>query len=675
MLTKINTQLSSYPTFVQQISEHFLNFAKMLQQTEEYMGLFPMMAQIHDHGAFSVPVKETLEDSIVGFAKETLLCQITLALCYQSRLASDDPAKHEKWSTVDAMSRRAGDLRLDTQSCLDAMGEGTFPAPEDADCLRALGQDLDDDGALLGTQPDGGEILSACCEWVFDSEAYRRWDSEAEPEKNILWITGGPGKGKTTLMKIILQQLLQNKDTERVPAYYFCSASTSGAFGAVALCGLLKALVKRRPRLTRHLREALKYDRGVFSTHSASYAADNTLRAMLADEETRGAVICIDALDESGDALGYLLGLLASQDQRQNVKWVVTSRIGTDAIDQRLTASSNIEQLCLDTHKDKLLEAVRILARDRVNHLAKGWDIPTTDLEIRAVEGKITARAGDTILHAALAIKQLEGLKTKDSVNEKLDPISTGLDSVYGAMLDTVRRSADQERLEILLSVCAAVKRPLLLDELLLLMNAAGDLMVEESVEYYSTIGSVSGPMKTGEELNVDDSSELVRLVEQCGHFLEISHPSRRVEFVHASAREYLLERSNETDVPHGKIHLRLLLRSIALLSERLGQDMWKLKHPGASKQGRRPAADDDPLTGLAYACIHWTAHLECGGLDTYELDTIESDVIQFILEHFHEWMEALSLLDALSEAELALERLQKWAVSWILRPTFIWTD
>jgi hypothetical protein len=668
MLTKVKPQLSSYPNFVQQASKNFLDFTGMLQKIEEYMGLFPMMVQIHHHGVLSVPVREKLEDSIVAFAKEVLLCQITFALCYQSRLASDDPATHEKWSNGDAMSRREIDLRIDTQHCLDAIGEGIFPVPDDAECLRALGHDMGEEEELLGAQTNGAEFLSACCEWVFNSDEYRRWDSEAEYEKNILWITGGSGSGKTALMKTIVRQL-QSEGARQAPVRYFCSASTSEAdsFGATALRGLLKALVQSRPGLMRHLKEALKYDRTAFTTHSATYVADNTLRAMLADEEIRGAIICIDGLDESGDALGHLLELLASQDQRQNVKLVVTSRTGTDTIDQRLTALSSTEKLSLDDHKDELLGAVRVFVHDRVTHLATGWDIPTTDLEIRAVEGKIAARVDGTILHAALAIKQLEGLKTKESVNKKLDSISMGLDSVYSAMLDTVRRSSDHERLEILLGVCATVKRPLLWDELLLLMNAAGDLRLEESVEFYTTIGNGSQLMKTGEELNVEEKSDLVRLVEQCGHFIEISHPSWRVEFVHASAKEYLLQKSKETGVPHGKIHLRLLLRSIALLGERLGRDMWKLKHPGASNQGRRPTADADPLTGLAYVCIYWTAHLEYEGLEAAELETVERDVIQFILEHFHEWMEALSLLDALCEAETALGRLQKWAVSSIL--------
>lgn len=661
----MRTQLSSYPNFVQQTSENFLNFPGMLQRIEQYMGLFPMMARIHDHGVFSVPVQEKLQDSIVSFAKEVLLCQIKFALCYQDRLVSDDPATHRKWPNGNDASRREIDLRIDTQHCLDAIGEGSFPVPDDDECLRALGHDLTDGEELFSTQTDERDIVPACCEWVFGSEEYKRWDSGGEAEKNILWITGGAGKGKTTLMRAIVRQLQRNH-TKPVSAYYVCSASASEAssHGAEALRGLVKTLVKSKPQLIHHLKETLKYDRTVFATHSACYVAGNTLRAMLADEETRGAIICIDALDESGDVMGHLMELLASQGRQQNIKWVVTSRTGTDAIDQRLGALSNSQHLCLDDHKEELVDAVRIYAHDRINRLAKRRDTPATKYEIRAIEGKIATRADDTILHAALAIEQLEGLTTQEDVNRKLDPISIGIDSVYGAMLDSVRRSADQQVLAILLSVCAAVKRPLLLDELMLMMNAAGDLMAEESHEWYSMVGGAAIPIKSGEELAVEDSSELVRLVTQCRHFIEISHPLRRVAFVHASAKEYLLGRSNETGVPHGKIHLRLLMRSLAIMSQRLSRDMWKLGHAGASSQGRRPVADTDPLTGLGYACVYWTAHLEYGYVDADELETVENAVIQFILEQFHEWMEALSLLGALSKAEVALERLQKWAVS-----------
>ncbi|KAF5122586.1 Vegetative incompatibility protein HET-E-1 [Metarhizium anisopliae] len=85
--------------------------------------------------------------------------------------------------------------------------------------------------ALLLTRPEvdrkslialKGRRVDGTCEWLIQHPSYREWLADASPP--LLWISGGPGKGKTMLAIYITAVLQPVVDAaENVLLYYFCS--------------------------------------------------------------------------------------------------------------------------------------------------------------------------------------------------------------------------------------------------------------------------------------------------------------------------------------------------------------------------------------------------------------------------------------------------------------------
>jgi hypothetical protein len=57
------------------------------------------------------------------------------------------------------------------------------------------------------------------CEWIKDHALYKTW---AATESELLWISGGPGKGKTTLSLFLTQHLEIIAKTGSTLVYFFC---------------------------------------------------------------------------------------------------------------------------------------------------------------------------------------------------------------------------------------------------------------------------------------------------------------------------------------------------------------------------------------------------------------------------------------------------------------------
>lgn len=95
-----------------------------------------------------------------------------------------------------------------------------------------------------------------------------------------------------------------------------------------------------------------------------------------------------------------------------------------------------------------------------------------------------------------------------------------------------------------------------------------------------------------------------------------------------------------------------------------LKRDIYKLVHPGTRVCDMRPRPPSkDPLFGVAYSCIYWIDYLcEMGRSlqnhthsQLYTCDTVEP----FLREHFLHWLEALSLLRAISNGALSITKLK----------------
>ena len=82
-----------------------------------------------------------------------------------------------------------------------------------------------------------GTKVAGTCEWITHDANYRAWlnsggdgdgdgDGNSKGDTRLLWISGGPGKGKTMLSVFLTEKL--ERHTDRIDnaklVFFFCSA-------------------------------------------------------------------------------------------------------------------------------------------------------------------------------------------------------------------------------------------------------------------------------------------------------------------------------------------------------------------------------------------------------------------------------------------------------------------
>ncbi|EMD88830.1 hypothetical protein COCC4DRAFT_137574, partial [Bipolaris maydis ATCC 48331] len=106
-----------------------------------------------------------------------------------------------------------------------------------------------------------GARVPDTCDWIINDVKYRAWldggsHGDSTNEKRLLWISGGPGKGKTSMLSIFLTEELgkhvaHQENTDIL--FFFCSAQNKKHNTALAvLRGLLHQILTKCPQLAKH---------------------------------------------------------------------------------------------------------------------------------------------------------------------------------------------------------------------------------------------------------------------------------------------------------------------------------------------------------------------------------------------------------------------------------------
>jgi Cdc6-like AAA superfamily ATPase len=179
------------------------------------------------------------------------------------------------------------------------------PNRQTADDRKQAARDCQN--ALFNTDPNmdreklisnKGVRVQGTCEWIKQYPTFCSWLNGETP---LLWISGGPGKGKT-IMSIYLTQYLEDitAGTESVSLlYYFCNHQDENRNTAVAILrSLIYQIVTRHPPLIKY---ALPY-------FVAPYDGKETLKSLetlwvifgrLVKDAQLGTLLCVvDGLDE-----------------------------------------------------------------------------------------------------------------------------------------------------------------------------------------------------------------------------------------------------------------------------------------------------------------------------------------------------------------------------------------
>jgi hypothetical protein len=185
-------------------------------------------------------------------------------------------------------------------------------------------------------------LLKDCYAWILRDPRFQRW--RMDENSPLLWINGGPGKGKTMIMIGLVNELsssgqvmLSSKNGlntgtvasgRDLVSFFFCESARPELNNAEAvLRGLIYLLIRQKKELMQYVRKKYNAEGSkMFEGPNAIYALRGVLSEIANDPDLPKILLLVDALDECNTGLPELLDIINKTQQGSKVKWLVTSR-------------------------------------------------------------------------------------------------------------------------------------------------------------------------------------------------------------------------------------------------------------------------------------------------------------------------------------------------------------
>ncbi|KAK1146821.1 hypothetical protein N8T08_002582 [Aspergillus melleus] len=219
-----------------------------------------------------------------------------------------------------------------------------------------------------------GGLIPECNSWIMESPELQTWQSS--DGARLLWIKGGPGKGKTMAMIGLVDSHAAQIPDRDIFCYFFCQNSIPHLNNAVSV---LRALVWKLLWTNHGLQKYIpneykcKKDHGkeVFESPNAFAMLTTMLSEVLRDETLARVFIVVDALDECDNGMGDLSEwiLLQSADSLSKAKWLISSR-HIPQIEELLRPGNHKICLDLDSSEAHMLNSVNHFIGRKTDQLA-----------------------------------------------------------------------------------------------------------------------------------------------------------------------------------------------------------------------------------------------------------------------------------------------------------------
>ncbi|KAF5240679.1 hypothetical protein FAUST_4205 [Fusarium austroamericanum] len=475
-----------------------------------------------------------------------------------------------------------------------------------------------------------GGLIEDSYRWILHNERFTQWYENDAP---LLWLNGDPGKGKTMsacgiINHINLLESSASQGSNPCLAYFFCEASDSHFNNATSvLRGLIYSIISQNSMALSYVRERYKeLSMPLSDPRLAWYVLQRTFVGILGANTDRKTCLIIDALDECRDDRDKLLEFIVRQSSLLPVKWLISSRKWPSIREVLMTCPVLVE-LCLEDNETDISAAVGLYITHQVKSLS---DIKRYSQDRKEeIELRLRSKSNDTFLWVSLVCRMLKQIPSWQAM-KRLDSLPSGLDELYGRMLEQIQPTNGQERepsfdklYAQIVSFALGALRPLSVDELYCLLD--------------------------DEDITVTELQEIVAL---CGSFLTVQHQA--VYFIHDSAKTYLTGEKSGFQFDLQQQHAILFSQSLINLSRSLHRDML-------GQESHQPRKAQNALDSISYQCIHWVLHLAECKPETLAQQSMDGSLVDdFLRQKFLFWVETLGHLNSVGLGISALLKLNQ---------------
>ncbi|KAJ5737281.1 uncharacterized protein N7483_002406 [Penicillium malachiteum] len=321
-----------------------------------------------------------------------------------------------------------------------------------------------------------GNRAPGTCSWFLESNELQIWFRRAKAvsdlERNVLWLYGNPGSGKST-MAMTLAEELPAKDSfskeDSICSFFFCDGSSENQRKATCILrGLLYQIIKQYPPFVDPL--MFKYEmqgERLFTSFDALWAV-----LLDIDRASKGAEIycIIDALDEcENESQNYLLQQINQsfrEARRTNLvpsslHFLILSRPYPE-IKGRLSIFKCVD---LGSYMESSNDLITMI-RYKVQELAERKKY--SESVAQKVAQTLNEKAEGTFLWIGIACEALSQVQSRKAI-ETLETFPQGLNALYQSLFDAAVESSDADdylHMVMIFKVVTFALRPLTIVEI-----------------------------------------------------------------------------------------------------------------------------------------------------------------------------------------------------------------
>lgn len=399
-----------------------------------------------------------------------------------------------------------------------------------------------------------GHRVAGTCEWVERNETYKAW---LRGEPSLLWIFGGPGKGKTMLSIYLTQQF--EKRHSRKAIYFFCSSEHPTRSTATAILRtLLWQMIVIRPEVTKLISPYFDPPERIQAMLSTPGSLWQIFAKVIQSHELGKMQCLIDGLDECDDESSRWLASQFTELSRQpnniSLHIVIASR--------HMSSAKYVKQVHLDPDNNrKVSDDIWKFASVKMEELSQRLGL-TNSLRWH-IQSQLLAKAGGTFLWIGYTMSELSSKRTSLEVEEAVKELPTALPALYGRML----RRIPAGKLDLVTTILHWVTL------------AVTPLLIRELAEVVAW--QVPDSMTKGQVV--------LDYIKLCEPMVVVQQ--KWVHLVHQSARDYFLRHAVDDDVVAERVRASFADAQASLARTCLGA------------LGKR-----SPL--FQYAKIHWPQYV-----------------------------------------------------------------
>lgn len=469
--------------------------------------------------------------------------------------------------------------------------------------------------------------MQGSCQWLLRRQSFQDWAADSPNASGLLWLTGNPGSGKSTMASFVIA-LLKRRSFVGTCHYHFFLAGhqTKRTLSYLLRSIALQAALSHNDFCLRLL--DLHENTGIdFSQQKATVIWEKIFEGILFRLPSQEPMFWVfDGLDEA-ESPTELTRLLSKIKSATRINVLLVSRATKDLLkginDYLPTA---VHEPISDSD---IVEDIQDYVRSSIQRI-----LPNDHSQEDIIE-EILAKASGSFLWVKLALNNIrDNGHTKDDIRAALTEIPEGMEPLYERMIEIIasqplkpRRMATRI---LTLAVCSF--RPLKISELEVALKPE----FKDFVNLRNTVEEV------------------------CGHFVVVNKST--VTLIHQTAHQFLLYKTSDLPIKvvghEGHEHIATVC--LKFLSEaknwrRIFSTIQTCQE-SKSSQGVHQGFDEYPF--LSYALSFWAYHVSLASLDSEDL--LEK-VLSFLEQNFLLWINGVGLSKNLRILTQAAQYLKKY--------------